>query len=1087
MISELLNLALPRAAWVLGFILAVFLPCPAQDTPKFEGTGIPVPPGQSQAWSAPQNDLPPDALSAMTDLFKVGLADPRGCEYRQVEVVVGSCWGYSNVMKTDGWVLPSADKQKFGICWNGLVYPLVSVGPAADLHSDISAMLTKDRAQIVEARSRFDQTEKQREDEAKREGKEYHHIDWPLRWNTNVVPEATSIATDSMRPIKAALLLRVGETELAEKVWSEWSSVMQQMGAYNPHLQLADDWVWALFDRAVCAHMRGDDHLALASAQALLPIQQGGMASTAKANPTNSGTPNNSQSSSPDLAYLDSLPLLIADEERRIEEPAYTPVLQMANPPQGRERIAGLIRDLELVSARQEGQPGGINLAEDPIVQALIQAGDDAVEPLINCLETDTRLTRSVRFGRDFFPSRTILGVHEAAYAALAGILQTDFFSSGSTADSLTAHGLEGRKEVAAEIRAYWQKYKGHTLQDRWYQTLSDDKAAPAQWLEAAENIVQDSDVEVERSSMFGAWTSFSPRQPGVIPPMCGEPLRTKTNPSVSDLLLHRMQDLSVSMNQVYDSNLRAKTQLALILAKWDGRAHYDALRKMTETLKKRIGYPNEGLESEISPIVSVYKARVATGDPVALPEYASWLLTVPRDNLDSATSVIFDIMWQHPNDPAMRQAAEKLFVGRDSPWVPLLIKKNSFALGLMNSPLVGMAAFRAELLRGLTDKSSAGSIALGDNSYINVNGDGGWGTSGGSCFLDSSAPAAGTIMPFRACDLYAFEISQLEGAPKYQLYWPLEKRDGTIPILAQFLQRYGNLYQYQPRDSDEHDIFNKARIHFPKLDHPATQDDVDQNRAIFSLSGESRLWHMPTFPMKASWTTLKDDPEQGVQFDGKKVVVYNTEGRVFQAEETLVNGKWERFFGFVGLHRIAKVPASEIEFTSYQRPLVPHFEGILSGPPAVAHSGSMFPTFPSIKVGDPMPITFKVRNINGADQKLPAVLTPPTTDGKTFPSDLTVVLLHTDTLLQAETLFRGAVNSIKWDSVPLKSQTASAAMPSPSPILGPEEEYTVSNLNLRDLFDLSRVGTYRLYVTTDPKETPQLSESLIFTEKAEN
>jgi len=314
-----------------------------------------------------------------------------------------------------------------------------------------------------------------------------------------------------------------------------------------------------------------------------------------------------------------------------------------------------------------------------------------------------------------------------------------------------------------------------------------------------------------------------------------------------------------------------------------------------------------------------------------------------------------------------------------------------------------------------------------------------------------------------------------------------LEKRDGTIPILAQFLQRYGNLYQYQPRDSDEHDIFNKARIHFPKLDHPATQDDVDQNRAIFSLSGESRLWHMPTFPMKASWTTLKDDPEQGVQFDGKKVVVYNTEGRVFQAEETLVNGKWERFFGFVGLHRIAKVPASEIEFTSYQRPLVPHFEGILSGPPAVAHSGSMFPTFPSIKVGDPMPITFKVRNINGADQKLPAVLTPPTTDGKTFPSDLTVVLLHTDTLLQAETLFRGAVNSIKWDSVPLKSQTASAAMPSPSPILGPEEEYTVSNLNLRDLFDLSRVGTYRLYVTTDPKETPQLSESLIFTEKAEN
>jgi len=601
---------------LLGFIMTTFLPCFAQDTPKFEGTSIPVPPEQSQPWSAPQSKLPPDAVSAMSDLFKVGLADPRGCEYREVEVVVGSCWGFSNVMKTHGWVLPSEDKQRFAVCWSGIVYPLVSVGAAADLHADVSAMLKKDQAQIDEARARFDQSEKQREDEAQRQGKEYHRTDWPLRWNTNVVPEEMNIATDSMRPIKAALLLRVGETELAEKVWSQWFGVTLQANANDPHLQLADDWVWALFDRAVCAHMRSDDHLALASAQALLPIQQGGMALTAKGNPTNPGSQNNSRPSSPNLAYLDSLPDLIADEQRRIQEPPYTPVLQMANAPQGREPVAGLIRDLELVSARQQGQPGGINLAEDPTIQALIKSGDDAVEPLLDCLENDTRLTRSVRFGRDFFPSRTILGVHEAAYVALAGILQTDFFSSGSTGDSLTAHGLEGRKEVAAKIRAYWQKYKGHPLQDRWYQTLSDDKATPGQWLEAAGNIIQDSDVEVERSSMFGAWTSFSPRQPGVIPPMRGESLRAKTNPSVSELLLRRMQDLSVPTNQVYDTNLQAKTKLALVLAKWDGRAHYDALLEMTETLKKRIGYPHEGLESEISPIVSVYKARVPKASP---------------------------------------------------------------------------------------------------------------------------------------------------------------------------------------------------------------------------------------------------------------------------------------------------------------------------------------------------------------------------------------------------------------------------------------------------------------------------------------
>lgn len=49
-------------------------------------------------------------------------------------------------MKTHAWVIPSETGGKFGVCWNGLVYPLVAVGAAADLRTDVSAMLKKDKA-----------------------------------------------------------------------------------------------------------------------------------------------------------------------------------------------------------------------------------------------------------------------------------------------------------------------------------------------------------------------------------------------------------------------------------------------------------------------------------------------------------------------------------------------------------------------------------------------------------------------------------------------------------------------------------------------------------------------------------------------------------------------------------------------------------------------------------------------------------------------------------------------------------------------------------------------------------------------------
>ena len=57
--------------------------------PRFEGKMIPEPPSQGQPWTVPATTLPRFLVTATGILFEQGVADPRGCEYRQVEIGIG--------------------------------------------------------------------------------------------------------------------------------------------------------------------------------------------------------------------------------------------------------------------------------------------------------------------------------------------------------------------------------------------------------------------------------------------------------------------------------------------------------------------------------------------------------------------------------------------------------------------------------------------------------------------------------------------------------------------------------------------------------------------------------------------------------------------------------------------------------------------------------------------------------------------------------------------------------------------------------------------------------------------------------------
>ncbi|MGP0064527.1 MAG: hypothetical protein ACLQGP_13130 [Isosphaeraceae bacterium] len=935
-------------------MLAVFgLAQPRGDfrpAPRFEGATIPEPPRQKEPWRSPSTSLPRFLVNASATLFGQGLSDPRGCDYRAIEIGIGNVWsGDGGVMKTHGWVLPTADgaKAQFAVAWNGLVYPTVSIGEPIDLAADVAVFAREARA-LREKRRRMED----------------------LRFGAfGTSNEASSVSPTSLHAIKVCLLLRLGRSDLAETVWDAGTGRPRDVGDREPkakvdlnsygisYVTLANDLAWYLFDRALCAHMRGDDALALADARKLTAFQK---AVEARAASMGFDHPrrivDRGEGPAPYIEFLGQLPDLLADQERRAREPKRLPV-----PPPGtdpKQRIAALIADLDQVAARQFSQPGGVSLGGSPVVQSLVEIGEDAVEPLIEDLEGDVRLTRSVHFHRDFGRSRSIMGAHEAAYTALSGILKAPFFGAVTTGDNLSARGLQGRVAVANRIRAYWEMNRGIPLVERWYRTLANDVASPGEWLQAAGNIVQHENFSVIPGSTAFTSAVTTPLAPGAKPRLRGEALRKKQDPSVAELMAMRVKEIDpggpFDPNSADRFRVASANQMAAMLAEWDNKVALPVLKAREERCArvvqagKGIGRGSQGIERGIAGLTQL---RIESGDPEALNDYAAWVRTVTPGELDSVPIAIFEPLWRNPDHPAVIAAAASLFEDPKSPWNPS-ISPRSFEIqvgmwrDLLGGSLLGLKSFRILVLRSLADKTHVGTIeADADGRVIAIQGvhktvEYRNSTSRSVENSDGSEPSrknpfkpGPSAMPLRVADLVCENLQQLEGIPRFLKHWPLSKRDEALTACMTYLKQYGERFRENaasravraaepggPRPE-------MAIFAFDPLDHPATAEDVASGRAIFSLGGtgaEVRRFSMPSFPLDARWTKLEvfpDDPPITRIFDTEGHELPNTEalqaGRVWQAEEVREGDRWRCYYGFVGRHALARVAAEEIEFVT--------------------------------------------------------------------------------------------------------------------------------------------------------------------------
>ncbi len=148
-------------------------------------------------------------------------------------------------------------------------------------------------------------------------------------------------------------------------------------------------------------------------------------------------------------------------------------------------RLIGLLDD---VRAYQEGGPGGVPLDKDWRVDALIRIGEPAIPALIDTIEKDQRLTRSVHCWR-FGVGCAIMDAREAALTAAMSILKVQAFEPVATGDSFSARGHEAEKSVATLLREYWQKYGKFPFDERMMKIVTDPKISGERLREAVVNL----------------------------------------------------------------------------------------------------------------------------------------------------------------------------------------------------------------------------------------------------------------------------------------------------------------------------------------------------------------------------------------------------------------------------------------------------------------------------------------------------------------------------------------------------------------------------------------------------------------------
>jgi hypothetical protein len=454
------------------------------------------------------------------------------------------------------------------------------------------------------------------------------------------------------------------------------------------------------------------------------------------------------------------------------------------------------------------------------------------------------------------------------------------------------------------------------------------------------------------------------------------------------------------------------------------------------------------------------------TGDRSALVAYAADIRKDDPKN-QHLSIMVFEPMWTHPDDPAIREAARWLFNDPASPWSAFVRVPGQWSMNyffqdssLYASPLLRSAGFRDAVIASLGIKSRMGTVQRSQPGAVQFKTDDGYAQGFAAAEADLEGVELGADRPFRVCDYVAWHVSSIEGAPRCELYWPEDRRDNAVAACVPYLKTYGDRFTIgAPGDEPDPPHQTRAHLAFPLLDGPATRDDVRGTRAIFSLEGqgEARRASVPSLPIKARWLTLEDRPIDRPGPGGIVLHEFDQDGWIWQAEEVRKGDRWERHYGFVGHHLIARVPASEVEQADRK-------ENAAWGRLTSGLDARIEPEDPSARVRDaenPVIVVIRIRNRRGVENTAPTEFVRRGTDGRALlrRGVSLAVYYAAPKRNRSDMIF-------DWHQDEVKPKRSDLFVPGPETrSLAPFETMDLIRLDLNDQFDLTKPGTYRIQV----------------------